>query len=265
MDHRQYIEQYLSADIDDALSPAERQAVSSHLASCAGCRQRQADERALKAVLRERIPIVPAPAQLRQKIIAALDVEDSRPAIGRVRFSRRPLWLGSLGAVAAAAVVLVVILVGGLRRPPPANNAFEAALNNYLSAERNFTSNPALGTQADLAVALTSEFGYPFIWDFSPLGLTLAGARIEHQPDGRAIAYSLYKGKAGSILCINFRQLDFKMPPGGEVVHGVHFYRYKDVWIGVVNYGSVFCYFISRLTPAQMTPALIHRGPNIGA
>lgn len=265
MDHRQYIEHYLSADVDGELSPPERQAVAAHLAGCTGCRQRQADERALKALLRERIPTVSAPPELQQKIIAALDREDARPAISRVRFSRRPLWLGSLGALAAAAIILVVIMVGGLSRPPPVNNALQGAVNDYLTAERNFASNPAISSQADLALALTTAFGYPFIWDFSGLGLTLAGARIDHRPDGSAIAYSFYKGKAGSILCINFRQHDFNIPPGGEVVHGVHFYRYKDIWVGVVNYGSVFCYFISRLTPAQMTPALIRSGPNIGA
>jgi len=264
MDHRQYIEQYMSADIDEALSPAERQAVMAHLAGCADCRQRQADERALKSVLRERIPIESAPAELRQKIIAALDQEDARPALGRVRLGRRALVLSSLGALAAAAVVLIVVLAGGLGRQPPANSGLASAVNDYLSAERNFVPNPAITTQTDLAMALATEFGYPFVWDFSPLGLSLVGGRIDHQPGGRTVVYSLYKGKAGSILCINLRRLDLGMPPGGETVHGVRFYRYKNVWVGVVGYGSVFCYFVSRLTPAQMTPALIHGGPNLG-
>src|SRR5579864_2194058 len=129
MDHRQYIEQYLSADVDGALNSAERQAVSAHLATCRDCRDRQADERALKALLRERIPIVSAPVELRQKIIAALDREDSRPVVRRVWFSRRPLWLGSIGALAAAAVVLMVILVGGLGRQP-SNGVLDVAVND---------------------------------------------------------------------------------------------------------------------------------------
>jgi hypothetical protein len=264
MDHRQYIEEYLSADVDGALSPAERQAVSAHLAACVDCRQRQADERALKALLHERIPIVSAPAELRQRVITALGREDSRPAARHRRFSRRPLWVGSLGALAAAAAVAVIILVGGLGRPP-ANAALEAAVNDYLSAERSFAPSSALNTPADLALALTSEFGYPFIWDFSPLGLTMAGARIEHRAGGRAIAYSFYKGKAGSVLCINLRQVDFTYPPGGEELHGVRFYRYRNLWIGVVNYGSVFCYFVSRLTPAQMLPVLVRGGPKLAS
>ncbi|HKD66366.1 MAG TPA: zf-HC2 domain-containing protein [Candidatus Binataceae bacterium] len=267
MDHRQYIEQYLSADVDGALDSDEREAVSAHLSGCAECRQRQADERELKAWLRQRIPIVSMPDNVRRKIFAALDMQDARedvrPAIRPARFSRRPLLLGSLGALAAAAAVLVIILVGGLGQRK-SNGGLEAAANDYLSAERGFTSNSALSSPADLAVALTSEFGYPFVWDFSSVGLTMAGARIEHRPDGRTIAYSWYKGKPGSVLCINFRQLDYAVPAGGEEVHGVRFYNYRGLWIGVVNYGSVFCYFVTRLTPQQLMPVLIRNGPKLG-
>jgi anti-sigma factor RsiW len=99
MDHQQYIEHYLSADVDSELSPAEQQAVSAHLATCPACRQRQYAERSLKTLLRRRILIVPAPDDLRRTVIAALDAETASPApapmrppqIGRVRSARRPL------------------------------------------------------------------------------------------------------------------------------------------------------------------------------
>jgi hypothetical protein len=260
MDHRQYIQQYLSADIDGELSPAESQAVSTHLASCADCRQRQADERAFKALLRQRIPLHAAPSELGRSIIAALDREDARTALQHRRAARRRLWLGAAGALAAAAAIVAVILIGG-RGPQPANRLLDSVANDYLGAQHNFAASSALHTQADLATALTSEFGYPFIWDFSSLGLSLAGARIEHRPDGRAVVYSLYKGKGQSILCINVRQLNFTVPPGGKELHGVRFYQYRGLWIGIVNYGSVFCYFVTHLTPTQMLPALVHGSP----
>ncbi len=78
MDHRQYIEQYLSADIDDELTPPERLAVMAHLANCPDCRQLHSAERALKSSLHDRIPIVRAPPELRDRIIAALDRETAR-------------------------------------------------------------------------------------------------------------------------------------------------------------------------------------------
>jgi anti-sigma factor RsiW len=268
MDHRQYIEQYLSADVDGALNSTERQAVSAHLAACADCRQRQADERALKSLLRERIPIVAAPAELRRSIIAALDREDAQSRGRRLRFSGRPysprpVRFALLGGFAAAAAVLVILLFRGQGQPPQ-NRAFDAAVNEYLTSERSFASTSALSSPNDLALALATELGYPFVWDFSSVGLTLSGARIDHQPGQKVLIYSLYKGKAGSILCINFRQRDLIIPPGGQELHGVRFYKYKDLWIGVVNYGQVFCYFVTRLTPTQLLPALLRSGPKLG-
>jgi hypothetical protein len=93
------------------------------------------------------------------------------------------------------------------------------------------------------------------------LGLSLVGARIAHLPNGKVVAYGLYKGAPGTILSINFRELAFKFPPGGQVVQGVRFYKYCDVSIGVVRFGSVFCYLVSRLTPAHIAPALVVPSP----
>jgi anti-sigma factor RsiW len=264
MDHRQYIEQYLSPDVDGALDTAEQQEVSAHLATCADCRQRQAEERAIKTLLRQSIPTVRAPAELRQSIIASLDLEDARMAVRGRRFSRRPLLVGSVAAAAVAVAAIVLFMVISLSRPP-SNPAFDSAVRDYVKAQQSFAANSALSSPADLAVALSSELGYPFVWDFSALGLSMTGARIDHRPDGQVVAYSLYKGKAGSILCISFRKGDLIFPPGGEESHGVRFYNYGGVWIGVVNYGRVFCYFVTHLTPAQMLPALIHSGPRIGS
>lgn len=263
MDHRQYIEQYLSADVDGELSAAERQAVAAHLANCADCRQLQDDERAFKALLQQRIPMVPAPPELRRRIIAALDSETApERAARRTGRTGRRRWMGAMGALAAAAV-LAVVLLQGIGPQQLSNKGFDVAVRDYLSSEQSFASNSALSSLPDLAVALASAFGYPYVWDFSPLGMTLVGARIEHPPGGKTVAYALYKGARGSILCINFRQLDYKLPPGGEELHGVRFYKYKDLNIGVVRYGTVFCYLVTRLTPAQMAPALVVGAPRM--
>jgi len=261
MDHRQYIEQYLSADVDGELSSSERDAVAAHLADCADCRQLQDAERALKGLLKERIPVVAAPSELRQRIIGALDRETPRPAVRPARPARRPLRRGSLGALAAAAAVLVVVLIRGVGQAPP--NSFDAAVKDYLSSQQSFASAPGLDTLPQLAVALASEFGYPWVWNFSSLGMNLAGARIDHLPGGKVMAYSLYKGPKGSILCINFRELAYRPPPGGAMLHGVRFYKYKDLSIGVVSYATVYCLIVSRLTPAEMAPALTVGAPKM--
>ena len=264
MDHRQYIEQYLSADIDDELTPPERLAVMAHLANCPDCRQLHSAERALKSSLHDRIPIVRAPPELRDRIIAALDRETAQLGAPAARLTRRRRWFGSVAALAAAAAVVGVIVIRGMSPSHPPDPAFEAAASDYLQSEQRFRSNAGLHSVDQLAVALASEFGFPYVWDFSSLGLALAGARIDHLPNGKAIAYSLYKGPRGSILCVNFRQLDYHPPPGGIELDGVRFYRHHDLWIGVVRYGAVFCLLVSRLTPAQMAPALTVGAPKTG-
>lgn len=72
VDHREYIERHLSADIDGELDAEEQRAVAAHLANCYSCGQRRADAVELKRLLRERISIA-APEALRARILAALD------------------------------------------------------------------------------------------------------------------------------------------------------------------------------------------------
>jgi hypothetical protein len=157
----------------------------------------------------------------------------------------------------------VVILIRGLGEPPP-NSAFDAAVKDYLSSQQGFASAAGLDSLPELADAIATEFGYPWVWDFSSLGLRLAGARIEHLPDGKVLAYSLYKGPRGSVLCINFPELAYRLPPGGEMLHGVLFYKYKDLSIGVVRYSTVYCLIVSRFLPAELTPALTVGAPKSG-
>jgi len=264
MEHRQFIELYLSAEVDGEVTGPERQAVIAHLADCTDCRQSVTTERALKSLVRQELPILAAPPDLRHSIIAALDRETARTIVKPARITRRPLWVGSIAALAAAAAVIAVIMIRGMAPPPP-NSTFEAAMTNYLQSEQRFSSSAGLQSLDAVAMALANEFGYPYVWDFSSLGLTLVGARFEHLPSGKVMAYSLYKGPRGSILCINFRQLDYSPPPGGEERHGVRFYRYKDLWIGVVRYSTVFCLLVSRFTPAQLTPALTVGAPKTTA
>jgi hypothetical protein len=263
MEHRQYIGQYLSANIDSELSASERWKVAAHLANCAVCRQRESAERALKALLKRRIPIVAAPPELRQSIIAALDIEGVGLPVKPARPTRRPLWLGSMATLAAAAAVLVVVLTRGLPEAP-SNSAFDAAVKDYLSSQQGFGSAAGLDSLPEFAIALANEFGYPWVWDFSSLSLRFTGARIEHLPDGKVLAYSLYKGPRGSILCVNFRKLAYRLPPGGKMLHGVRFYKYKDLSIGVVRYSTVYCLIVSRFIPEEMTPALTVGSPKSG-
>src|ERR1700733_4857072 len=86
VDCSSYIENYLSAHVDGELSAAELREVEEHLAGCVNCRARFAEERAVKALLRERAEMRRTPAMVRGSILAALDAidaADSKHGAGR--------------------------------------------------------------------------------------------------------------------------------------------------------------------------------------
>ena len=58
----------LSALLDDALSPAERQAIDAHLATCAECARELTELRETVALL-ERLPPVHAPAGFVDRVV----------------------------------------------------------------------------------------------------------------------------------------------------------------------------------------------------
>jgi anti-sigma factor RsiW len=253
VDHQEYIERYLSADVDGELNADEQQAVSSHLAGCDLCRQRRAAEIELKRLLRERLPFTPAPADLRERIVAALETVARAPARApRFTLRRRSVRM-SIGLVAAIAAAIAVFVT----THQPANPEFDAAIAAYLKAEQQFTPNIPSASVDDMAVALAAQFGFPFIWDFSSIGLSLVGARVDHAADQRAIAQAFYKGPGGSLLCIMRREdTTLSFPSGGRTIRGVKVYDYRGFSISETQYNTVYCVMVTRLSAAQLAPAL---------
>ena len=248
MDHRRHIELDLSAHLDDELGTEERRAVEAHLASCAECRGRLVAERATKALLREGLPIIQAPAALRERISAALDAADRAKPRARAREFRKPLLWVAVGSLAACLAVLVV----NLQWREPGNPMFDPAVASFLKSEKDFSPNVRSGSTDALAIALIEQFGVAPIWDFSSLGLVPAGGRIDHTADGKAVAYTLYKGAQGSLLCRIDREEVIHFPSGGRVVKGVYLYRYKGFSIAATNRYAVFCVMVTRLPVAQL-------------
>jgi len=80
VDCKTYSEKYLSAHVDGELSAAELREVEEHLAGCVNCRARFAEERAVKALVRERAAMRRTPAMVRGSILAALDAVDAAGA-----------------------------------------------------------------------------------------------------------------------------------------------------------------------------------------
>jgi anti-sigma factor RsiW len=105
------------------LAPDEARAVEAHLAECEACRRADAADRALGAVLAERMARHAAPDSLRRKLAA------------RYAPPRRRLIAPVASALLAAAIVLVAVRLVRpefLRPPPGAGELIDEAVNDHL-------------------------------------------------------------------------------------------------------------------------------------
>lgn len=249
MDHREYIEHYLSADADDELTSAQSREVFAHLAQCAECREALDGERALKSIIREEFPILTAPEALRARISAGMDEIDR----GSVR--RRPVLRSRITWIAAAALAASLALVVVNIRGQAQDRLFDNAIASFERTHNSF--NPNVGTRSvdELAVTLINQFGVALVWDFSSVGMAPVGGRVEHTADGKPVAYTMYKGGKDSLLCIIKREDVMPALSGGTVVRGIHVYRYKGFTIAATNRYSVFCVMVTNVPADEIARA----------
>lgn len=254
MDCQEYIEHFLSVDADGELSAEEAQAVSQHLAGCPNCAARLASERAFKAFLRRRLPIVAIPADLRRQIVADLD---------RSAWPRRGGWLRAFApalrwAPLAIAAVLLVIVLFTRHSQTPVVPAFDEAVASFTTFQSKFVPNVSANSAASLGRHYSEWIGVPVsVWNFDKLGYRLVGSRVDRLRDGQPVAYTLYTSPNGQIVCAFQRFADFPVPPGGQTVNRVHhFYRYKGMSVCLTIEGDMVCILTCRMPLADFIRAI---------
>jgi len=254
-----YIEKYLSAHVDGELSGDEARAVEKHLAGCGDCRVRYAEERAVKALVRERARRYETPVQVRGSILAALDAVDSgararnragqADRTGTVVMRRPRLWLPV--ALAAAAVFAFVMLHGGNVPPANAIPAFDSALERYEIFNAHFVPNVPSTSPADISDAYLGHKMPGLLWNLQPSGFRLVGGRLERLDDGSLAAFTFYRGNEGTILCAFMKAHGMQPPPGAiQEVAGHNYYKYKGYSVVLSYYprGDFISVLVSRKT-----------------
>lgn len=287
MDCDTYIKNYLSAHVDGELTPAELREAEEHLAGCVNCRARFAEERTVKALLRERAAMRRTPPMVRGSILAALDAIDSSDAANAARgasdrsasadrtgrFSIRRARLWAPVAIAAVAIFAFVILHGGgptqeAHAIPP----FDLAINNYAEFVQHFEPNVKANSPADISDTYMEHQLPGFVWDFGQRGYKLIGARLDRLPDGSPVAYTFYRGDSGTILCTYMRSHGLQPPPGeshdlGEngdssLYGNHHYYQYKgySVCLSYPREGCI-CILVSQHPMKQFVQDIINSTP----
>ena len=273
-----YIKNYLSAHVDGELSEAELREVEAHLAGCVNCRARFAEERAVKALLRERAEMRRTPPMVRGSILAALDAVDAADASkvsarggdraggvdrGRRSFRRAGIWAGVPVAIAAVAVFAFVILHGGGPAPAHAVPPFDVAIDHYEHFVEHFEPNVNSTSPAELSDAYMDHQLPGFLWNFQHAGYKLRGGRIDRLADGTSVAYTFYEGGTGSILCTYMKSHGLQ-PPDGEVqeMDGHHCYRYKDYSV-CLSYppGGFICILVSHRPMKEFMQDIVDSEP----
>jgi len=246
-----YIEKYLSAHVDGELSADELRAAEEHLAGCADCRARFAEERAVKALMRERARMPRTPAMVRGSILAALDAAERREReAGADRPKRSPMRRARLWvpvALAAAAMFAFVMLRGGAS-PAHAITPFDVAVEHYAKFAVDFEPTVKSNSLPDISSAYMDHHLPGILWNLQPSGYKLVGGRVEYLHDGRPVAFTYYRGDTGSILCTYMKAPGFEPPPGATRMTGVHnYYQYKGYSI-CLSYprGEYICILVSR-------------------
>jgi anti-sigma factor RsiW len=250
-----YIRDYLAPHADGELAGDELRAADEHVAGCAECRERLAEERALKRTLREHAEAFAAPAALRARLVAVLDTEDAaREAAREAAPARRApgaiprarIWIPA----AIAALLLVAFIAERRHRASePHVPTFDLAIAHLQKFEDHFEPNVPSDTPAHISDAYM-DHGMPgYIWDFTHAGYRLVGGRLDHMPDGRPATFTLYRSGTDAILCTYVEIATFAPPlkPAEQaVVHVFYRYRGYSICVTKVPKDNFYCILISH-------------------
>ncbi len=255
MDCGTYIADFLTAHADGELSGEQLRLAEEHVRGCAECARRREEERALKAIVRERRGVIRIPPQVRGSILAALDAADRdaaevRPRAPRVR---RPMvrylrWAAPLALAAAVAFVVIILH----NRPAPAGEfpVFDAAIANYQKFQDNFAPNVPSGSPGEIADAYITHKLPGYLWNFQPSGYKLIGGRLDQMPDGRMVTDTFYRADdGGTILCRFMTYANLKLPAheSGTALGEHHMYEYRGytICLTYLPTGRYICILVS--------------------
>lgn len=286
-----HLKEELQELLDNRLSAEIRLEAEEHLKLCEECRRELDALRWTKQFSRQKYAAEPAPANLEENILAALDLEDRRSGSRTVfpwswRLPQRAiLAYGFLLCVASALVLSYFILREPSGKPPelasqpelsatPETPKPESTLKPELSSKpelpaevaqdyRNYKAEqlPLLLKTADVRELEKFFFaqGITFetrVFDLGMMNYRLVGGRV-HQLNARKSALFVYRGKGNKILICQMYQGQVTELPAGSARRknkGIQFYIYRVNGVTTVFWqeGTVTCVLTSDIAPEEI-------------
>jgi anti-sigma factor RsiW len=195
--------------IRGGLDEATRARVYEHLATCPACAKLADEERALDALLEQKLPQYAAPLALKRRLQARLPPLAATPAPPRRRALGR--WLTPLSAAVAACAVLAV----GLRHwlPAPGEPMVDEAVADHLRVVyRDHPTDVTSGGPHQVKPWFTGrlDFALPTVFGGDD-NFTLEGGSVGYYLDRKA-AVLVYKRRLHTESLFVFRADGFSFP-----------------------------------------------------
>src|SRR5206468_2752246 len=226
---------------DGRLTPARREDLEAHLATCPQCGRELEKLRWVKQGT-ARLPMHEPPPDLPARVAQALDGEDRR---GSHRSPMRRYLLPAAGILAAAAAVVILVSRGPRDLPSAVGRDFAAYGRAALSLDTAGGDGPALERYfARRGLAFRTR-----VFDLGMMGYGLVGGRV-HQLHGRPSALFAYRGvNDRTLVCQMFEGSLDELPQGGEARehNGIEFRIFQQHGVTLVFWmeGSVVCVLVS--------------------
>ncbi len=283
-EHSRHFKEEIHELVDDRLSAAERTELEKHLQLCDECRREFEALRWTKQIAREKYITESAPAKLKENILAALDLEDSKSSDNVVPSSnwwprqRASLAYVILLLVAIALVLSYFIFRGRLRTSPEFSSKSDRPIEQGSPSKSNEPTDLPSEVAKDYSeyeaekIRLTletadvkkmerffSEEHIPFetrVFDLGMMNYRLLGGRV-HLLDTRKSAFFVYRGDGNAILICQMYIGAVAELPAGAVLRenkGIRFYIYrkKDLTVAFWQEGAVTCVLTSAIDSEQL-------------
>lgn len=183
--------------LDQELDPMHAIEIDRHLESCAPCRQLHDQQRSLHSVLRREASYHAAPAEMRDRIRAAIDHRAPRPR--RAQTSWWDWWTQKpslIGVGVAAAVVFSVSAALNLSQPNPDDRLTDEIVSSHVrSLMVNHLADVASSDHHTVKPWFNGKLAYsPPVDDLAARGFPLIGGRLDYLND-QPIAALVYRDR----------------------------------------------------------------------
>jgi anti-sigma factor RsiW len=246
----------VAAHVDGALTAEELALALAHIADCAQCAGLLQAQQDLRQALRARAWIRATPADVRQRVLAAIDAGGGATSwIARLKQWWVLPWsrVALAGAIAALAIMVAVPLLR-LRSRGPLAAEFDTIVADFRAAQAETVK---LEFHTDDPYELRESYhrtgAIPFnnsVVDLEPLGYILAGGSVVNLGTVKS-TMTVYRGPHGLLLCHRILAGDLKYPPGGEYAGGDAFYTVGGITICMHREGDVMCFMASAMPRAE--------------